>query len=156
MITTQEIIGLLVGHVADISASDLVKKCNDLGMQQVPYQDVGLDSNLPPFEAGYHFRFNLDGKEEVLFEILEKESLVLQAGYQLVFPASLFSSKAKKKHRQSEEVLETYYGVGLVMKVGRIKTTNYGNDTTVAYISRAKGAGIDVITLRVGNRRFWH
>jgi len=156
MITTQEIVGLMVSDLAEISASDLVKKCNDLGMKQVPYQDVGLDSNLPPFEAGHHFRFNLDGKEEVLFEILEKDSLVLQTGYQLVLPAPLFFSKAKKRHRQFEEILENYYGVGSVMKVGGIKITNYRNDTTIAYISRAKGAGYtDVITVRVGNRRFW-
>jgi len=155
MITAQEIVGLLIGQVADITAVDLVKKCKDLGMRKVSYQDVGLDSSLPPFESGYHFRFNLDDKEEVLFEILEKDSLVLQAGYQLTLPASLFFSKAKKRHRQFKEILETYYGVGKAMNVGRFKIVNYGNDTTVAYISRVNVAGADAIILRVGNRRFW-
>lgn len=108
----------MVGRVADTPAADLVKKCKDLGIRQVPYQDVGLASNLPPFEAGYHFRFNLDDKEEVLFEILEKDSLVLQAGYQLALPTSLFFSKAKKRHRQLKETLEAYYGVGQAMNVG--------------------------------------
>lgn len=155
MITTGEIIGLLVGRVADIPAADLVKECGDLGMQQAPYQDVGLTSNLPPFEAGFHFRFNPDGKEEVLFEILEKDGLVLQAGYQLALPTSLFFSKTKKRHLQLKEILETHYGVGQPMHVGGIDIINYGNDTTIAYISRAQVAGTDAITVRIGNRRFW-
>lgn len=155
MISTGEIIGLLVARVADILAADLVKECGDLGMRHVPYQDVGPTSNLPPFEAGYHFRFNPDGKEEVLFEILEKDGLVLQAGYQLALPTSLLFSKAKKRHRQLKEILETHYGVGQPMNVGGVEIINYGNATTIAYISKAKVAGTDAITVRIGNRRFW-
>lgn len=156
MITTREIIGLLVGRVADTPAADLAKECTDLGMRQVPYQDVGLASNLPPFEAGYHFRFNPDGKEEAIFEILEKDGFLLQAGYQLALPASLFFSKTKRRHRQLKQSLETHYGFGEPMKVSGIEIINYGNDTTIAYISSAKIAGTDAITVRVGNRRFWN
>jgi hypothetical protein len=136
-------------------ASDLARKCVDLGMRPVPYQDVGLSSNLPPFEAGHHFRFNPDGNEESLFEILEKDSLVLQAGYQLALPTSLFFSKAKKRHSQLKEIIETHYGAGLPMDVGGIEIINYGNDTTIAYLSRVTVAGTDAITVRVGNRHFW-
>lgn len=155
MITTREIIGLLVRRVADTPAANLAKECADLGMRQVPYQDIGLASNLPPFEAGYHFRFNPDSKEEALFEILQKDGLVLQAGYQLALPASLFFSKAKKRHRQLKESLEAHYGPGQPMSVGGIEIINYGNDITIAYISRAKVAATDAITVRVGNRCFW-
>lgn len=155
MITTQEIISLLVGRVDHALAADLLKECVNLGMRQVPYQDVGLSSNLPPFEAGHHFRFNPDGKEDALFEILEKDSLVLQAGYQLNLPSSFFFSKAKKRHSQLKEILETHYGVGLPMNVGGIEIINYGNNTTIAYLSRATVARTDAITVRVGNRRFW-
>ena len=136
MITPREIIGLLVGRVANTSAADLVKECADLGMRQVPYQEDGPALNLPPFEAGYHFRFNPDGKEEALFQILEKDSLVLQAGYQLALPASFFFSKTQKRYRQLKEILETHYGVGQPMCVGGIEIINYRNDQTIAYISR--------------------
>jgi len=155
MINTRQIVSLLVGRVADILASDLARECVDLGMRPVPYQDVGLSSNLPPFEAGHHFRFNPDGNEETLFEILEKDSLVLQAGYQLVLPTSLFFSKAKKRHSQLKGILENHYGIGLRMDVGGIEIVNYGNDTTIAYLSRVTVAGTDTITVRIGNRRFW-
>jgi len=155
MITTEEIIELLVISVADIPAVDLIKKCNDLGMRQIPYQDASIDTNLPSFEAGYHFHFYLDGEEEAIFEILEKEGFVLQAGYQFVLPSSLFFSKAKKKYHHIKECLETHYCVGVPMNLGRIEIINYGNDTTIAYISRVKVARTDVITIRVGNRRFW-
>jgi hypothetical protein len=141
-----------VGHTL---ASDLVRECADLGMRQVPFQDIGLSSNLPSFEAGHHFRFNPDGIEEALFEILEKNCLVLQAGYQLALPISLFFSKAKKRRSQLKDILETYYGVGLPMDVGGIEIINCGNDTTISYLSRETVAGTDAITVRVGNRRFW-
>jgi hypothetical protein len=155
MITTQQIINLLADNVSHTLAVDLARKCVDLGMRQVPYQDVDLLSILQPFEAGYHFRFNPDGKEEVLFEILEKDTLVLQAGYQIVLPTSLFFSKGKKRHSQLKDVLAICYGVGLPMKVGGNEIINYGNERTIAYLSRAIVAGIDAITVRVGNRRFW-
>ena len=155
MITTQEIISLLVSRVAHTMASGLAKKCLDLGMRQVPYLDLGLFPNIPPFEAGHHFRFNPDGNEEALFEILEKDSLVLQAGYQLFLPTSLFFSKAKKRYNQIKEILETHYGVGLPMNVGEIEIINYGNDTTIAYLSKTAVGRTDAITVRVGNRRFW-
>jgi hypothetical protein len=155
MITTQKIISLLVSRIAHTRASDFARECIDLGMRQVPYQDVGLTSNLPPFEAGYHFRFNPDGNEEALFEILEKNGFVLQSGYQIALSASLFFSKGKERYRQIKDILETHYGLGQPMNVGAIEIMNYGNDTTIAYISRAKVAGTDAITVRVGNRRFW-
>ncbi|MDH7513438.1 MAG: hypothetical protein QHH14_10890 [Clostridiales bacterium] len=155
MITTREIISLLVGRVANTLASDLIKECINLGMRQVSRQDISLSSNLPSFEAGHHFRFNPDGYEEALFEILEKDTLVLQAGYQLALPTSLFFSKAKKRHSQLKKILETHYGAGLPMNIGGIEIINYGNDTTIAYLSRSVVAGTDAITVRVGNRRFW-
>lgn len=156
MITHKEIIGLLVSCIYDTLAFDLVKKCEDLGMRAVPYQPVVMDSNLPAFERGYHFRFNPDGKEGALFEILEKDGLVLQAGYQLVFPSSLSFIKVKKRYYYIKEILETHYGVGQPMNIAGAKSINYGNNTTIAYISRVKSAGRDAITVRVGNRRFWN
>jgi hypothetical protein len=155
MITTREIIRLLVERVAHITAADLVKECRGLGMRQVPYQDVGVSSNLPSYEVGYHFRFNPDGKEDALFEILEKDGVVLQVGYQLALPASLFFSKASKSHRQLRKILETHYGVGQRMSVGGIETNNYKNHGTIAYVSRIKVGGTDARTVRIGNKRFW-
>ena len=149
MITSAEVIKLLVTGIADITASELLSECNKIGMRQVPYQDVGLDSNLPPFDAGYHLRFNPDGKEEALFEILQKDGFVLQAGYQLVLP------KAQNRYQQLKQILESHYGVGYPMDVGEMEIINYGNENTIAYLSHTKIAGNDAITIRVGNRRFW-
>jgi hypothetical protein len=155
LITTEEIIKLLINHVADMPATDFVKECIDIGMQQVPYQKVDQDSNLPMFDKGYHFRFIPDNKGNALFEILEKDDLVLQAGYQIVFKADLFFSKALKMYNQIREILETYYGEGQRMNIYRIKTINFRNDTTIAYLSKAKIAGVYAITIRVGNRFFF-
>jgi hypothetical protein len=155
MITTVDIIDLLVKHVADISAADLVKECIDLGMRQIPYIDLGIDNTLPPFEQGYHFRFNPDSNEEVLFEILEKDGFVLQAGYQLVFTELPSSSKIDTRYQQIQQILETHYGVGVPMISPEVTIMNYGNDSTVAYISRSKLFTPESITVRVGSKTFW-
>lgn len=149
IITSAEVIKLLVTGIANISASELLSECNKIGMRQVPYQDIGLDSNLPPFDAGYHLRFIPDGKEEALFEILQKDGFVLQASYQLVL------QKAQNSCQQLKQILESYYGVGYPMNLGEMEIINYGNENTVAYLSHIKIAGNDVITIRVGNRSFW-
>lgn len=155
MITSVEVIELLVSRIANITASELLSECMKLGMRQVPYQDIGLDSNLPPFDTGYHLRFNPDGTEEALFEILQKDSLVLQAGYQLVLPISLSSSKTSNRYHQFKQILETHYGIGYPMDVGEIEIINFGSEETIAYLSKANVAGSVVITIRVGNKHFW-
>jgi hypothetical protein len=148
-ITSAEVIKLLVTGIANIGASELLNECKKIGMRQVPYQDIGLDSNLPHFDTGYHFRFNPDGKEEALFEILQKDGFVLQAGYQLVLP------RAQNRYQQLKQILEFHYGEGHPMSVGEIEIINYRNEETIAYLSHTKIPGNDVITIRVGNRRFW-
>ncbi|MBS3955235.1 MAG: hypothetical protein KGZ88_19980 [Methylomicrobium sp.] len=148
-ITSAEVIKLLVTGVAKIGASELLNECKKIGMRQIPYQDIGIDSNLPSFDTGYHLRFNPDGKEEALFEILQKDDFVLQAGYQLVL------SRAQNRYQQFKQLLESHYRVSYPMNVEEIEIINYGNENTIAYLSHAKIAEKDVITIRVGNRRFW-
>lgn len=155
IITSDEVIKLLVTGIANITASELLSECKKIGMRQVPYQDVGLDSNLPPFDEGYHLRFNPNGKEEALFEILQKDGFVLQAGYQLVLPTSLSFSKASNRYQQLKQILESHYGVGYPMDVGGIESINFGNEKTITYLSKANIAGNVAITIRVGNKYFW-
>jgi hypothetical protein len=100
-ITSVQVIKLLVSGIANISASELLNECKKIDMRQVPYQHIGLNSNLPSFDTGYH------------------------------------------------------YDVGYPMNVGEIEIINYGNENTIAYLSHTKITGNDVITIRVGNRRFW-
>jgi len=149
MITSAEVIKLLVTEIANITASELLHECKERGMRQAPYQDIGLDSNLPSFDTGYHLRFNPDCKEEALFEILQKDSYVLQAGYQLVLP------KAHNRYQQLKQILEFHYGVGYPINVGEMDILNYGNEKTTAYLSYIKIARNELVTIRVGNRRFW-
>jgi len=157
MIASNEIISLLVTSVPHVRATELVDQCRKRGMLEVPYQAIGLDSTLPPFEKGYHFRFNPGIKAQALFEILQKDGLILQAGYQLVFQPALFFSYDRKKHCELKAILEDHYGVGYPTEVGEgAEIINYGNDTTIAYISKVRVNRRDVITVRVGNRRFWN
>jgi len=149
IITSAEVIKLLVMEIANITSSELLHECKKIGMRQIPYQAIGIDSNLPSFDTGYHLRFNPDGKEEALFEILQKDGFVLQAGYQLVIP------RAQNKYQQLIQILDSHYGVGYPMDVGEVNIINYGNTKTIAYLSYTNIVGNDVVTIRVGNRRFW-
>lgn len=154
MITTTELVDLLANSVADAGAEWLVHECSQLGMQEVPYQPVAPDSNLPSFDEGHHLRFSAAGGN-ALFEILERDGAVVQAGFQITFPRSFFFSKAERHHRALKRALETHYGVGEPMDVGTVQIINFANESTVAYISRVSAAGVDAITVRVGNRTFW-
>jgi len=84
LITSDEIIKLLVTNVANMKANKFLIECKNKGMRQTPFKNLDLDGNLPPFDIGYHLKFNPDGKEEALFEILQKDGYVLQAGYQFI------------------------------------------------------------------------
>jgi hypothetical protein len=147
-ITSAQVIELLVTEIPDIGASDLLEKCKKMGMRQVPYQDFGFDSTLPSIDAGYHLRFNPDGKEEALFEILQKDGFVLQAGFQITL------RKAGDCVRRLAPILAFHYGEGYRTNVGNAELINYGDEKTIAYLSHSKLSGSDVITIRVGNKRF--
>jgi len=152
----QEIIDMLVDRVPKSRAVDLVKECTRIGMEQVEYQNIGgSDLYLRPFDVGYHFRFDLDDVRENLFEILEKDEFVVQSGYQVVPPMYWFFSKTPQRYSQIKKILASHYDISEPMKMeteaGTAEIINYGNDTTIAYISKIN----DVITIRVGNRRFW-
>jgi hypothetical protein len=154
-ITSQEIIGLLVDRVGHSRAADLIEECLDLGMQQVPYQEDGPVWQLPTFEAGHHLRFSPDGKEDTVLEVLEKDGLVLQAGFHLPLPQPFFFlPKAKKRHGHLRQILETHYGIGRPIRSGAFRVIYYEGEATLAYLSRISGCGVSIF-VRVGNRRFW-
>jgi len=153
MITPAQLLDLLANSVADAQANELVEECAQLGMREIPYQSAG-DSNLPPFDEGHHLRFSIAGGN-ALFELLEKDGAVVQAGFTMTFPRSFFFSKAKKHHRQLREALVTRYGDGEPMDLGSTQIINFANERTVAYISKASAVSVDAITVRVGNRTFW-
>jgi hypothetical protein len=88
---------LLCESVGLIPARELVKKCRDLGMNELPYKDLGYDSDLPHFDKGYMFNYKSDGNQRVFLEILEKDERILLAGIQITYKF-LFASKNMKKH----------------------------------------------------------
>ncbi|MCG2681028.1 MAG: hypothetical protein L6455_13855 [Kiritimatiellae bacterium] len=161
IITTRGVIGLLVNQVGIAKAKDFAEQCLQIAMVEShsPERNMAistLNSNLPPFEVQYHFIFKLDGKHEALFEILGKDGFILQAGYQVVFPTMfIFPSKGENKYRDAMQVLENHYGTGLPMAQQDIEIMNYGNATTVSYVSLMKMKRAQSLTVRVGNRHFW-
>jgi hypothetical protein len=152
---TLDLVDLLIETVSTARASILVEKCHELGMTPQKYQPSPAVSNLPDFDVGHQFRFEADSSWAAGFDILEKDGMVLQAGFQIFYPRAFFVSKSKKHYQAMIEQIERHYGPGVPMKVGGIMILNYGDTNTVCYISKAKALGKDLITVRVGNKIFW-
>lgn len=155
MATSAEIILTLAENVASSSVEGLVDKLLNLGMTQVPYKDVGFSSNLPSFDAAYHFLALVDENYNALTEVLAKDGFVLQAGFQISVRRALFFSKVDKVFCQLNAQLENYYDAGLPMNIVGSEIVNYSGQDTAAYSSKTKAAGVEVVTVRVGNRLFW-
>ena len=154
-VSTSQLINVLIQSVPAMPASDLVQQCHDWGMTPQPYQPSPADGNLPEFDAGYQFRFESEGSIAAGFDVLEKSGAILQAGFQLFFPRSLLVSKSKRYFDIIVNQIKHHYGSGQPMKVTGVTILNYGDPQTVCYISKAKVQGIDLVTVRVGNRVFW-
>jgi len=162
IITTHGVIGLLVNQVSVAQAEDFLEQCLQVGMTEhhSPERDEALslcNSNLPSFDAQHHFIFKLDGNHEAVFEILEKDGLILQAGYQTFFPLRfLFASKAVGKYHDAIQSLESHYGTGTPIRQQNVDTMNFGNAETVGYAALMKVGRAHSLTARVGNRHFWN
>jgi len=141
--------------VPEDKASDLVKKCKETGMNEIGYVHTGMDSNLPEFDKGYNLVFKTNDDAEARLEILEKDSIIMQAGIQIVYPTSFFFSKAKKHFKILKDHCDDYFGERLPMNMGGAEILNYGNISSVCYLSKIKVNGRDVINFRVGNKKFW-
>lgn len=107
MFSLEETFSLLTDSVPEDKASDLVKKCKETGMNEIEYLDTGMDSNLPEFDKGYNFVFKTNDDAETRLEILEKYSIIMQAGIQIIYPPSFFFSKAKKHFKILKVILTT-------------------------------------------------
>jgi hypothetical protein len=148
-------LSLLYESVGAIPAKDLVKKCRDLGMDELPYMDTGYDSNLPHFDKGYMFNYKSDGNQRVFLEILEKDERILQAGIQITYKFFFASKNMERHHKYLSEISEKHYGSGLPTTTGYADIINYGDKRTACYLSKMRVRGIKSLVFRIGDRQFW-
>jgi hypothetical protein len=147
---------LLTSSVNNISAQALVDQCLKLGMKEVDNIDLGFDSMLPQFDNSFVFIFSTDDEEKARLEILDKEGKILQAGIQIFYKPAIFFSNFKKHYRKTIELLEKHYGPASPIDLGNnMEIINFGDLKTVAYTSKMKLNGSDILTLKVGNTEFW-
>jgi len=154
-ISPYTLINLLSQTVPNETPSSLVDKCRHLGMVEQPHRSTPDDLNLPPFDRAYQFQFQAAGALAAGLEILEKESKILQAGFQLSFPRAFLMSPAGKQFDEMANFLQAHYGSGQRTKIAGAKAIYFESPSTVCYVSRATMADQDVVTLRAGNRAFW-
>lgn len=155
MFSLDETFKLLTDAVPADKASALLKKCKKIGMNEIDYLDTGMDSNLPEFDKGYNLVYQTNDGVDSRLEILVKDSIIMQAGIQIIFPFSLFFSKSKNHFKILKVHSNNYYGECLPMNMDGAEILNYGNVLSVCYLSKMKVNGKDVINFKVGNRKFW-
>ena len=66
------------------NTNEMIELCKSMGMEEVPYQSVPDDSNLPEFDNGYWFKYKTDREEICNLEILDKGGEILQSGIQII------------------------------------------------------------------------
>lgn len=146
----------LADSVGRKSAATLRSEALQFGLQEQPYINLaGADSTLPAFDQGYHFRFDVEGAENSLLEILRVGDEVLQAGYQVIFATKFFGSPAKRALNDVLEVLLLHLGPGEHMRLGSMDVLNFQDETVVAYASFGRMWGKKILNIRIGNRALW-
>lgn len=155
MFSLSETFHLITDSVPQDKASDLIKKCKEIGIKEQSYINTGLDSNLPEFDKVYTFVYEIDNGIEAILEILEKNSAILQSGIQIIYPYSFLLSKVKKHFILLKNLSDNFYGSSLPINISGTKILNYGNLSSVCYLSKMKINSRDVINFRVGNKKFW-
>jgi hypothetical protein len=150
-----EVIDILIDHVPSSRASELVQICHDSQMTPKIYRPSPHDANLPEFDTGYQFLFASDGCRLANLDILQTDERILQAGIQLFIPRRLFLSRSTKYRHTIVKHLDKHYGLGAPLQAGQVDLMNYGDSSSVCYISKTVAQNEDIITVRVGNRMYW-
>jgi len=125
-ISLNNIFTLLSESVGLVPTSTLIEECKKLGMKEQPYNDFGMDSDLPEFDNGFRFLCLTDDNQEAFFEILDKNSEILQAGFQVIYRSDFFGKKYKRHCFHLFSLLENQYGEGIPMDTPLGETVNYG------------------------------
>ncbi len=155
MFSIDETFSLLTDSIPEEIPSNLVKKCEEIGMKNLRYLDTGFSRSLSDVDKDYSFVFRSNNDAEIRLEILEKDSTIMQTSILIVNQPSFFFSKAKKHFKILKDHSDSYYGEHSIMNMGGEYSLNYGNVSSICYLYKMKVNGEDVIYFKVVNRDYW-
>ncbi len=145
---------LLVRCVLDGTPENVTKVCTSPEMIGVPYVATPIDETLPAFDQGHWFTLSIGASVPARLEVLFKEEQVLQAGVQIIYDEQ-GTDAAARDFRAIERAADRHYGLGVSLDMGPVENKNYGDGDTVFYVTKYVANRRDILTFRVGNRRFW-
>jgi len=136
-------------------ASEMVKKCRSLSIAERP--DIPQSSEFVFPEADRRYLFYRKIKENILavFEILEKDGLVLQSGIQLIYPPDRWLGEISSYYQKLLRVLETNYGLPVWINLNEKGILSFESKEAFSYLSEFKMGDKDVLTVRAASRAFW-
>jgi hypothetical protein len=161
MITFTEIVTLMHSSIGQMSVKELMKVCHHLKMEQIEYNDFGLDSILPKFDIGHRFSLTSNENKDIFFEILEKEQQILQVGIVIHHFNNKPQQDATTDFNELTELLKLIYCKNIPLSpsiIDRLNPTEilYFEDLkTVCYLSKFAFKISYFVNLRFGNKRFW-
>lgn len=148
---------LLIESVGKITYIEFIKNINKLEIEEVNYCKTLFDSNLPNFDKAQWFRYITENNKLVMLEVLGINNDILQSKISIYHksPILSFLSKVKNHYKLLVNLIIDIYGNAYPLDINDIKMLNFQNDKTVCYISIMRQNNIDVITINVGNRKYW-
>jgi hypothetical protein len=153
-ISVKQILEMLFNSVPKESAEDLCTICRNLGMTNQTFDVDDIDVGHQPYDVGYHFSFHIDRDTEAKFEILAVLGQIYQAGLQVFLPSPSTRSVSTRLQQEVESILVNTYGPGNPIKNESISMITYRGDDTAAYAANIWYGGLEMLTVKIGNRRF--
>jgi hypothetical protein len=135
--------------------SEMVKKCRSVGIIERPDVSQGSEFVFPEADRRYVFYQKIKENILAVFEILEKDDLVLQSGIQIIYPPDRWLDEISYYYQKLLRILEANYGLPVWVNVNKKGVLSFENKETFSYLSEFKMGDKDVLTVRVASRAFW-
>ena len=154
-LSIDELIQLLRESVALITAQELGSKCKKLGMRETsPVDNSSYNFNLPKYDSAREFICSSTDCLKVVFEILEINGDIMQAGVQLIYKDNCSTYDVNMYYQGVADRLNLIYGEPARFDFGDVQTLLFADIKTDCYSSISNANNFNVITIRVGDKKY--
>ena len=153
-ISLKDTFKLLTSSVPQLKTSELIEKCKELGMEEIPYQN-NEDDTTPKFDKGYLFQYKTDNDETCTFEILDRGGEIVKSGIQIIMNKLWFFSNLKEHFEIFNQLSKSYFGDSLPHKLKNVMILNFANKHVLVFLARLDFDNKHVLNFRIGNFKFW-
>lgn len=159
-ISLKQTFWLIHDSVSNNKSSKMINLCREMKMEEIPYQSVEKDSDLPDFDVGHWFQYKTENDEICRLEILDKEGEILQSGFQIIMNKLWNFSNLNEHFELIKNRCDAVYSKSLppdnLIEQKNVTILNYSYKNMVCYLSKMKVNKQHILTFRVGNKKLWN